>query len=348
MTNLNLIESTESVKPLEKEEVDCETKQDLMSKNFPTLDKNIKKLFNVVNKILPTNISVLLTGEHGVGKEKFAKAIHVAHNQIKSRFIEANCSNLPTNFFELELFGVPKTHFLDSETVTPQYFEICTLLLDEVTNLDKHLQFALLRVLREQEKNSQKRRYTGTALDARVIACSIKNLQAEVNAGRFNAELFSKLSVIHIEIPSLRNRMADIDLYADMFINEFNTQYNKHVKLTITAKQSLRQYTWPGNIRELKNILHRATLLGNTEIDCTDLKWINVNTPTEIAMSTPLPQVTVHELEQRLILQTLRRYNGNRTHTAKALSISLRTLRYKLKELIDFGYDINCDNEHHT
>lgn len=344
MAEINLTQPQERVKPIENIEVDHEKKQDLMSKHYPTRSDNVKKLFDVVYKILPTNVPALITGEHGVGKEKFAKAIHISHNKEKSRFIEANCSNLPANFFELELFGIPKTYFSDTEPNLPQYFDVCTLMLDEVTNLDKHLQFTLLRVLREQEKNSQTRQHTGTAIDARIIACSVKNLQVEVNAGRFNAELLSKLNVIHIEIPPLRNRIADIDLYADIFLEVFNRQYNKKIMLTPAAKQALRQYTWPGNVSELKNILHRAALLGNQEIDCSDLQWINVNTPTEIAMSTPLPQITVHELEQRLILQTLRRFNGNRTHTARALGISLRTLRYKLKELVDFGYNIECES----
>ena len=343
MTEINLTNPSENVKPLENLEVDSFTNQDLMSKHYPTRDESVKKLFDVAYKVLSTNIPILVTGEHGVGKEKFAKAMHIAHDRVKSRFIEANCGNLPTNFFELELFGIPKTYFSDTEPQLPQYFDVCTLMLDEVTNLDKHLQFSLLRVLREQDKSPGTRFHTGTSLDARIIACSVKNLQVEVNAGRFNAELLSKLNVIQIEIPPLRNRITDIDLYAEMFIAEFNQQYSKKVLLTPAAKQALRQYTWPGNIRELKNILHRAALLGNDEIDCTDLQWINVNTPTEIAMSSPLPQITVHELEQRLILQTLRRFNGNRTHTAKALGISLRTLRYKLKELTEFGYDIECE-----
>ncbi len=342
MTEVNILELKEMVKPFENTEVDHEKKQDLMSKHYATRDENVKKIFKVVQKVIPTNVPILVSGEHGVGKEKFAKAIHIAHDKDKSRFIEANCGNLPANFFELELFGIPKTYFSDTEQTLPQYFDVCTLMLDEVTNLDKHLQFSLLRVLREQERSSQSQ-HTGTALDSRIIACSVKNLQVEVNAGRFSAELLSKLNVIHIEVPPLRTRTVDIDLYTEMFLSEFNKQYGKHISITAAAKQALRQYTWPGNVRELKNILHRAALLGNSEIGCADLQWINVNTPTEIAMASPLPQITVHELEQRLILQTLRRFNGNRTHTAKALGISLRTLRYKLKELTEFGYNISCD-----
>lgn len=341
MNEINILNTTEPKTQIETIEVDLFKKQDPMSKHYPTRDEGLFKLFDTIHKIVPTKIPVLITGEQGVGKEKFAKAIHIASGQPKGRFIEANCANLPVNFFEMELFGIPKTYFSDTQPMTPQYFDVCTLMLDEVTNLDKHLQFNLLRILKEQE-NSPSRTHSGTAVDARIIACTVKNIQLEVNAGRFHAELFSKLNVIQIEIPPLRARTKDIDLYAEMFLTEFNTQYSKKISLTASAKQALRQYTWPGNIRELRNVLHRAVLLHSNDVSCENLEWININTPTEIAMATPLPQITINELEQHLILQTLRRYNGNRTHTAKALGISLRTLRYKLKELLKYGYEIDA------
>lgn len=341
MNEINILNSTEKINQIEPLEVDHLKKQDPMSKHYPTRDENIFKLFDTVHKIVPTKVPLLITGEQGVGKEKFAKAIHIASGQPKGRFIEANCSNLPVNFFEMELFGIPKTYFSDTQPMTPQYFDVCTLMLDEVSNLDKHLQFNLLRILKEQENTHSNRTHTGTAVDARIIACTVKNIQLEVNAGRFNAELLSKLNVIQIEIPPLRTRTRDIDLYSELFLAEFNAQYSKKISLTSSAKQALRQYTWPGNIRELRNVLHRAVLLHSNDVSCEDLEWININTPTEIAMATPLPQITVSELEQHLILQTLRRHNGNRTHTAKALGISLRTLRYKLKELLKYGYEID-------
>lgn len=340
MPETNILNNTEQVKQIEMLEVDFKKNQDPMSKHFPTKDEIVLGLFETVQKIVPTKIPILIIGERGVGKEKFSKTIHIASGKSKGRFIEANCANLPINFFEMELFGTQKTYFSDTEPMTPQYFDVCTLMLDEVTNLDKHLQFNLLKVLKEQDKYLQNPAHTGTAIDARIIACTSKNIQIEVNAGRFNAELFSKLNIIQIEIPPLRLRPKDINLYIEIFLAEFNAQYAKSIALTSSAKQALRQYTWPGNTRELRNVLHRAVLLHSHDVACEDLEWLNINTPTEIAMSIPLPQITVAELEQYLILQTLRRHNGNRTHTAKALGISLRALRYKLKELLKYGYEI--------
>lgn len=329
------------------DQIDCKPVQepDLLSKNFPTKDENIWKLFEIVRPLIPTKVPILLTGEHGVGKEKFAKAIHIASGRSKSRFIEANCANLPQNFFEMELFGISNTYFSDIQSNHGNYFEVCTLMLDEVTNLDRHLQFNLLSVLKEQQKFLNQSTHTGRAVDARIIACSTKNLQIEVTAGRFSAELLSKLNIIHLEIPPLRMRPFDIDLYSELFFNEFKLQYSRQSILTASAKQALAQYTWPGNLDELKNVLHRAVLLHQNEIKCENLQWININTPTEIAMAISLPQITIAELEQYLILQTLRRHNGNRTHTAKALGISLRALRYKIKELLEYGYEILGSNK---
>lgn len=318
---------------------------DLLSKNFPTNHESILKLFDIIRPVIPTKVPILITGEHGVGKEKLAKAIHIASGRSKSRFIEANCANLPQNFFDMELFGISKHYFSDIQSAQVQYFEVCTLMLDEVTHLNKHLQFGLLCVLKEQEKLLNQQTHTGKAVDARIIVCSTKNLHIEVNAGRFNSELLSKLNIIHLDIPPLRSRLSDLELYTQIFLNEFNVQYSKRCFLTISARQALEQYRWPGNLHELKNIIHRAVLLHSGEIKCENLEWININTPTEIAMTIPLPQITIAELEQYLILQTLRRHGGNRTHTAKALGISLRALRYKIKELLENGYEVSSNKE---
>jgi DNA-binding NtrC family response regulator len=315
-----------------------------MLRHYPTRDEKVFKLLEVARTIAPTKVPVLITGESGTGKETFAKAIHIAGGRERGRFVVASCASIPQNFFEMEIFNTQKNNHDFSQMNSGRIYETCSLMLDEVTELDPNMQLKLLKVLKEQDINKGATR-KGTATDARIIACSNRNLQDEVNAQRFRNDLFFKLHVIHLEIPPLRSRAVDIDFYSEICLREFNIQFSKNVQLSPTGKQALRTYTWPGNIRELRNVIQRSVLLATRDyIGVEDLHLIRANSRTEVAMGEPLPQVTLRELEQRLILQTLRRMNGNRTHTAKALGISLRALRYKLNELVECGYEVEGKN----
>lgn len=311
-----------------------------MLRHFPTRDEKMYKLLEVARTVAPTKVPVLITGESGTGKETLAKAIHIAGGRERGRFVVASCSNLPGNFFEMDLFSQPRP----GEFGMVRAPETCSLMLDEVTELDASMQLKLLRILKEQDLNKGAIR-RGTAADARIIACSHKDVQDEVNAQRFRNDLYFKLHVIHLEIPELRSRTVDIDFYSELFLREYNIQFSKNVQLSPTAKQALRTYTWPGNVRELRNVMQRSVLLATKDyIGVEELHLMKANSRTEVAMSDALPQITLRELEQRLILQTLRRMNGNRTHTAKALGISLRALRYKLNELVECGYEVEGKN----
>ena len=315
-------------------------------RHYPTRDEKIFKLLEVVRTVSPTKVPVLISGESGTGKETFAKAVHIAGGRDCGRFVVANCSNIPQNFFEMEIFSNQRKNMHDYSSFpsSQSSFEKCSLMLDEVTELDASMQLKLLRVLKEQDLNKGAIK-KGTAADARIIACTSRNLQDEVNAQKFRNDLFFKLHVIHLELAPLRQRPIDIDFYSEIFIREFNIQFSKNVQLSPTAKQALRTYMWPGNIRELRNVLQRSVLLATRDyVGVEDLHLIKTNSRTEIALSDPLPAVTLRELEQRLILQTLRRMSGNRTHTAKALGISLRALRYKLNELVECGYEVEGKN----
>lgn len=315
-----------------------------MLRHYPTRDEKVFKLLEVARTIAPTKVPVLITGESGTGKETFAKSIHIAGGRERGRFVVASCASVPANFFEMEIFNTQKNNHDYNQMSNGRIYETCSLMLDEITELDASMQLKLLRVLKEQDLNKGAIR-KGTAADARIIACSNRNLQDEVNAQRFRNDLFFKLHVIHLEIPPLRARPVDIDFYSEISLREFNLQFSKNVQLSPTAKQALRTYTWPGNIRELRNVIQRSVLLATRDyIGVEDLHLIRANSRTEVAMGEPLPQVTLRELEQRLILQTLRRMNGNRTHTAKALGISLRALRYKLNELVECGYEVEGKN----
>jgi DNA-binding NtrC family response regulator len=312
-----------------------------MLRHFPTRDEKVYKVLEVARTIAPTKVPILVSGESGIGKEMLAKAVHIAGGRDRGRFIVASCANLPQNFFDMEIFAGPNRNAHDFSVRAP---ESCTLMLDEIADLDANMQLRLLRVLREQDAGKGIIR-RGTAADARIIACTSKNLQDEVNAGRFRADLFYKIHVIHLEVPNLRSRAMDIEFYSEIFLHEYNKQFSKNVQLSPTAKQALRTYTWPGNVRELRNVIQRAVLLATrNNIGVDELHLVRANSRTEVALNDSLPQITLRELEQRLILQTLRRMNGNRTHTAKALGISLRALRYKLNELVDCGYEVEGKN----
>jgi DNA-binding NtrC family response regulator len=313
-----------------------------MLRHFPTRDEKCYKVLEVARTIAPTKVPVLISAETGAGKETLAKAIHIAGGRDRGRFIVANCSNLPQNFFEMEIFSNPNRGVHDfAPNRAP---ESCTLMLDEVCDLDATMQLRLLRVLREQDAGKGVVR-RGSASDARIIACTSKNLQDEVNAQRFRSDLFFKLHVIHLEIPNLRTRPMDIDFYSEIFLREYNGAFSKNLQLSPTARQALRTYSWPGNIRELRNVIQRSVLLTTKDyIGVDELHLVKANSRTEVALTDSLPQITLRELEQRLILQTLRRMNGNRTHTAKALGISLRALRYKLNELVECGYEVEGKN----
>jgi DNA-binding NtrC family response regulator len=312
-----------------------------MLRHFPTRDEKMYKILEVARTVAPTKVPVLITSESGCGKETLAKAIHIAGGRDRGRFISASSPNLPPNFFEMDLFSSQRSANDFSNGRTP---ETCTLLLDDITELEINLQMKLLKILKEQDVNKGAVR-RGTAADARIIACTNKNLQDEVNAGRFRNDLFFKLHVIHLDIPALRHRTVDVDFYSELFLREFNMQFSKNVQLSPTAKQALRTYTWPGNVRELRSVMQRSVLLSTKDyIGVEELHLMKANSRTEVAMADALPQITLKELEQRLILQTLRRMNGNRTHTAKALGISLRALRYKLNELVECGYEVEGKN----
>lgn len=315
-----------------------------IQKHYQTRDEKVCQIIKMVSQIATKKVPILITGESGTGKEILAKAIHLASHQEKGRFIVANCNNLPVNFFDMDIFHVQKNQMNSSQINALRPVDFCTLVLDEISDLNPVLQLKFLRTLKEQDSNSM-HGHRGSAVDARIIACSNKNLVCEVGAQRFRNDLFFKLQVIHIELPPLRERLLDIDCYAELFVQEFNMQFSKNVRISQAAKQCLRTYTWPGNIRELKNVIQRCVLLAKSDcIEVEDLQMIRTNSRTEIALGETLPQVTLMELEQRLILQTLRRMNGNRTHTAKALGISLRALRYKLNELVDCGYEVEGKN----
>lgn len=218
----------------------------------------------LIKRVAPTDATVLLTGESGVGKERFSKALHAIGPRTGKPFVSINCAAIPHELVEAELFGVEKGAFTGATVSRPGRFERAsggTLFLDEISSLPLHAQGKLLRVLQEGELE----RVGDTQLrqvDVRIIAATNRDLRSEVEAGRFREDLFFRLNVFPVKIPPLRERLEDIPLLVDAFVKRYAGRFAKHIAgLTQNASEKLRAYDWPGNIRELENIIERAVIL---------------------------------------------------------------------------------------
>jgi two-component system response regulator FlrC len=305
----------------------------------------IGKVLAMADQIAPSEASVLITGESGTGKEVIARYIHKKSKRSGGTMISVNCAAIPENLLESELFGHEKGAFTGAVARRIGKFEEAnggTILLDEISEMDLRLQSKLLRVLQEREVD----RIGGgkpVKVNIRVLATSNRNMQEEVKKGTFREDLFFRLNVITITMPSLRDRKTDIMPLAEHFIDKYSKANGVDVrKISAAAQAKLQAYHWPGNVRELENTMHRSVLLatGSTiEPDAVYLQGMP-ETP-QLATNTGLSNTktggaglvgrTVDSVEQELILDTLNHCLGNRTHAANILGISIRTLRNKLK-----------------
>lgn len=314
----------------------------------------IAKVIGLADQIAPSDASVLITGESGTGKEVIARYIHKKSKRSGGMMISVNCAAIPENLLESELFGHEKGAFTGAVARRIGKFEEAdngTILLDEISEMDMRLQSKLLRVLQEREVD----RIGGNKpvkVNIRVLATSNRNLQEEVKAGRFREDLYFRLNVIALGMPSLRDRKEDIKPLADHFIEKYSKANGIGVRrLSDAAMAKLTGYHWPGNVRELENTMHRTVLLasgGMIEPDAVFLQGAMESTPAPAAQSPAntvsttggLVGRTVDSVEQELILDTLNYCLGNRTHAANILGISIRTLRNKLKQYNDQGAPI--------
>jgi len=296
--------------------------------------------------------TMLIQAESGTGKELLARWIHQSSPRNHGPYVAVNCAALPENLLEAELFGYEKGAFTGAIAQKPGKFEIAnagTILLDEIGEMVPMLQAKLLRVLQEQEVDRLGGRKP-VPVDIRVIATTNKSLKALVRAGTFREDLYYRLNVIPLTIPPLRNRREDIPLLARHFCDIYGgKETGRKMELAPETIDMLLRRDWPGNIRELENVIHRgATLATNSIIYPRDLflegESLNENLvptalrPTDMP-SEPLPEsldlrpgLSVSEMEKKLIHITLERTSGNRTRAADLLGISLRTLRNKLRE----------------
>ena len=308
----------------------------------------MREMLAIARKVAESEVSsVLLQGESGTGKDLVAKAIHYRSNRAEGPFIAINCAAIPGTLIESELFGYEKGAFTDAKARKEGMFEQAeggTLLLDEIGELELSLQAKLLRVLEE----GAFRRVGGLKdipFDARIIAASNRDLRKESEAGRFRLDLYYRLSVIQIDIPSLRERGDDVILLAEHYIESFGKRLRKTVQgIEDDVADAFRRYHWPGNVRELRNVIERALILEDDDVITTKYVPRGVVAGTNQSISEgdgfahelfrlPPAGASLEEVEMSLVRQAIDRSGGNQTRAAELLGISRDQLRYRLKKL---------------
>jgi DNA-binding NtrC family response regulator len=300
----------------------------------------IRSVYRIIEQAAPTQASVLISGESGTGKELIAQTIHELSPRATFPFVAINCAAIPETLLESEIFGHEKGAFTGAHDRRTGVFELAhrgTLFLDEIAEMQPATQVKLLRVLQERTF----RRLGGRqeqSVDVRVIAATNQNpLEASRN-GKLREDLFYRLNVFSLELPPLRHRREDIPLLVQSFLNEFNKVNAKAVRaVEQDAMYILENYPWPGNIRELRNVIERATILADGDfIEVKHLPATLVQKGEEsLPTLTLAPGTTVDEAERRLILLTLEHCRNNKTKAAEILGISLKTLHNKLNRIKD-------------
>ena len=295
------------------------------------------ELFDVVKQVAPSRASVLITGESGTGKELIAKAIHRLSPRAKQPLVVVHCAALASTLLESELFGHEKGAFTGAHERRIGRFEQAqggTLFLDEIGEIDATIQIKLLRFLGERTFERVGSNKTLTA-DVRLITATNKNLEELVKAGEFREDLYFRLRIVEINLPSLRERAGDIPLLAQSFLREFAAENQKEVKdFTADALELLLNYSWPGNVRELRAAIESAVVMCRTDrISARDLPR-TVRADTALAgdpgRALQKNDLTVKEAEKQLIIRALKDTDGNRTLAAKKIGMSRRTFHRKL------------------
>ena len=329
------------------------------ARSFVWRDPSMERVVRLAEQVARSEASVLITGESGTGKEVLARHVHAKSNRGNRPFVSVNCAAIPEALLESELFGHEKGAFTGAVARRIGRFEEAnggTLLLDEISEMDVRLQSKLLRALQERVID----RVGGAApvkVDIRVLATSNRNLAEEVKKGTFREDLFYRLNVVHLRVPPLRERQGDILELAAHFARKYAELNGVPVRpLARDAQALVARNPWPGNVRELENTIHRAVLLAqgaeigpeailSPEGDALAPPAVSAG-PAERAASAAgaatrgLVGRTVAEVERDLILDTLDHCLGNRTHAARILGISIRTLRNKLNEYVEAGVSV--------
>ncbi len=312
----------------------------------------MSQIFDLIDKVADTDSTILITGESGTGKELIARSLHYASNRKNEPFIAINCGAIPSELLESELFGHVRGAFTGAISNRAGRFELAdggTIFLDEIGDLAPHLQVKLLRVLQERSFEP-----VGAAksilVDVRIIAATNKDLEELSNQGKFREDLFYRLNVIPIHLPALRDRKSDIPILLEHFVTQLNQRKKRNITgISETALKHLIHYPWPGNIRELENLVERLTILkGSGVIETEDLpsKYQIAQAGADIVHQTQTiqaPQFTVSEtgldfnslvdqFENQLLIGALEKTNWNRNQAALLLGLNRTTLVEKIKK----------------
>ena len=309
--------------------------------------RHMSTILDMMDKIAKSEAAtVLVQGESGTGKELVAKWIHYKSNRAEKPFIAINCAAVPATLLESELFGHEKGAFTDAKNTKKGLFELAdggTVFLDEIGDMEMGMQAKLLRFLEDRTF----RRIGGSKVipvDVRIISATNKDLLKAIEAKEFRNDLYYRLQVIPVYLPPLRERRDDIPVLAQHFIDTYNREFGKSVKgLSPAAEKLLVDYPWPGNIRELKNVLERAIILGNEETLSVDHLPLEVTARSAVSMSSvpmatfrlPPEGVDIEEVEKELIRQALENNDWNQSKAAKKLNLGVDAFRYRMKK---FGF----------
>jgi DNA-binding NtrC family response regulator len=307
-------------------------------KNIVARGGKMQAVLALVERVAPTNSTVLIGGESGVGKDLIARAIHEHSHRSGGPFVKINSTAIPENLLESELFGYEKGAFSGATTTKPGKFELAdkgTLFLDEIGDVPPAIQVKLLRVLQEREFE----RLGGTKtlkVDVRLIAATNRDLRAALEDGTFREDLYYRLNVVAIDVPPLRDHKEDIPALANFFLEKFGRESGQPPRtLTPQALKVLMDFHWPGNVRELENIIERTvTLSEGPTLNAADIHLDTVQERAAAGATATLPEgVSLEQWEDEMIREALKRANGNKSQAARALGLSRNALRYRLSKI---------------
>ncbi|MHA7101489.1 sigma-54-dependent transcriptional regulator [Roseivirga pacifica] len=309
-------------------ETDIESKYE----NFLGDSPAMQQVFSLIDKVAPTDATVLILGENGTGKELAARALHKRSNRVSKVFIKVDLGSISETLFESELFGHVKGAFTDAKEDKPGRFELAsggTLFLDEIGNLSLPLQAKLLSVL-QQRKVSRVGSNKEIPIDIRLVCATNMPLYEMVDSGKFRQDLLYRINTVELNMPSLSERTEDIEILAAHFINVFGKKYNKDkVRIDAATMAKLKKYSWPGNIRELEHAIERAIILADGNKLSTQDFLLNTSKVTE---SSDSEIMNLSEMEKRLILKALDKHQGNVTRAAKELGIDRLALYRRMQK----------------
>jgi transcriptional regulator with GAF, ATPase, and Fis domain len=302
----------------------------------------MQEILSAVTRVAPNRTTVLLCGESGVGKDLIARAIHHHSPRKDQPFVKINCTALPEDLMESELFGYEKGAFTGAATSKPGKFEQAdggTVMLDEIGDVPPSIQVKLLRILQEREferLGSNKTRQ----IDVRVIAATNVDLKSAIEEGNFREDLYYRLNVFPLTIPSLRDRVEDIPFLAEHFLRKFTREQGIAVSaISPEAMSKLLSHSWPGNVRELENVIERSLVFASgTVLQAADIRLDDARKPQSAMIAAAaggfLPDgVTLDQHEQDLIREALRRANNNKSQAARMLGLTRNALRYRLSQM---------------